>query len=295
MKTRLLLIALTCLALTGFSTPLSAHGIGAYFSGGIGESRVKKYYFYSPPPVYIDYYFKGTNYLIGAGVVFDTCMGDDYLFNYRLQLGFDEFRYPKAPDIIWAEYNYKTDMSQGHAFRLSLKNTFGFAFFRNNVFRAWAGFSISAFYYPNNLSSMNSNIFFPRFFVPGVVLGLNYNFNRLMSFFFECGLTYEWAAPQDNLDYMNSLNCYLSVGILFRVKQESDQNLQRHLMLLPEKEIKKQQSTQKETMKQENPDKEKTEQQAPDNSLQKQAAPAKDAQKPKITGQKEAEKDIQER
>ncbi len=251
LRKKLLLVALGFLLILVSSQSLFAYGLGAYFNGGIGESRLKRYYLYMMPPMYLDFYFKGMNYVYGAGFVFDTCVADNSLFNYRLQVGFDEFRYPKTPDIIWAEYNYIPELSHGHAFRLSMKNTFGFAFFRNRLFRAWAGISISSVYYPNNLSSGDYNIIIPRLFTPGIALGLNYHFHESLSFIAECGLTYEWSAPRDRLDYMNSLNGYLSVGVLFRLKKSKDDTLQRHLMLIPDEEIKKKQASDKENLKEE--------------------------------------------
>ncbi len=251
MKNKLLLTTFTCLGILIFHESLHANSLGVYFNGGIGVSKLKRYYLYMMPPVYLDFYFKGMNYLYGAGFVFDSCVADKSLFNYRLQLGFDEFRYPKTPDIIWAEYNYIPELSHGHAFRLSLKNTFGFAFFQNRVLRAWAGFSISSVYYPNNLSSSDYNIVIPRLFTPGIALGLNYHFHESLSFIAECGLTYEWAEPQDRMDYITSLTGYISVGVLFRVGKAKDSPMQRNLMMLPGEESRKQNVPEKEILKEE--------------------------------------------
>jgi len=217
LKNRLCLVSCITLLIIGFSSSLYAYGLGVYFNGGVGESRLKKYYLYASAPVYLDFYLKGMNYVYGAGLVFDTCVGSDSLINYRLQAGFDEFRYPRAPDIIWAEYNYMPPLSHAHAFRLSLKNTLGFAFFRNRSVRAWAGISMSSVYYPNNLASGDYNIIIPRLFTPGIVLGVNYHFYESLSFIAEGGLTYEWSVPRDRLDYINSLTGYLSVGVMFRL------------------------------------------------------------------------------
>lgn len=257
MRKKLLSITLGFLLMHVFSPSLFANSLGVYFNGGVGESRLKRYYLNMMPPVYLDYYFKGMNYVYGAGLLFDTCAADSSLFNYRLQLGFDEFRYPKTPDILWVEYNYIPPLSHGHAFRLSMKNTFGFAFVRNKALRAWAGFSVSSIYYPNNLASGDYNISIPRLFTPGVVLGLNYNFHESLSFIAECGLTYEWSAPRDKLDYMNSLTGYLSVGVLFRLKKPKNADLQRRLMLIPEEEIKKRQAAEVDVLKEEVRKKEK--------------------------------------
>lgn len=281
MRKRFLLIAIATLIVISFSKSLSAYGVGAYVNGGIGESRLTSYYFYTPPPMYLNYSFKGINYIVGGGLLFDTYLSDDFLFNYRLQLGFDEFRYPKSPDTIYPEYNYIPGISYDRAFRLSLKNTFGIAFFRNNLLRAWAGLSISSVYYPNNLSSDNYHIIIPRLLVPGLVIGLNFHIHKMMSFIIECGLNYEWAAPQDNMDHMNSLNCYLSAGVLFEIGQESEEVIQRRLMLLPTKEIKKQQQAEKENLKQEYPGKE----------IPKQDAQEKNIPEPEMPEQKFFEND----
>lgn len=252
MKKRLLSCSFfIVLIITGFSASLSAYSLGVYFNGGVGESWIKRYYLYSPPPAYHDFYFKGMNYLYGGGAVFDTCASGNALFNNRLQVGFDEFRYPKAPDIILAQYNYKPGVSHSHAFRLSLKNTFCFAFFKNSLVRAWTGFSISAFYYPGNLFSVNASVYVPRLFIPGIALGLNFHYDETLSFFIEGGLQYEWSATNARVDYMNSLLCYLSVGGLFNLVGHSAQTnlrLQGDRQRGREKEILKD-----EILKKENP------------------------------------------
>ena len=252
MKNKLFFISCFILFMLGFSSSLYAYGLGVYFNGGVGESRLKKYYMYAQAPVYLDFYFKGMNYIYGAGLVFDTCVGGDSLVNYRLQAGFDEFRYPKAPDIIWAEYNYVPPLTHGHAFRLSLKNTVGFAFFRNRSVRAWAGVSISSVYYPNNLSSGDYNIVIPRLFSPGIVLGLNYHVMETLSFVFESGLYYEWSVPRDRLDYMNSLTGYLSVGVMYRPPKAGTSVMLRSHEDIKEKEILKEEVQKKDNLKRDN-------------------------------------------
>ena len=253
MKKTSLFVSFASIFIIGFSSPLHAYGLGLYFNGGVGESQLKRYYLSASALVNLDFYFKGMNYIYGAGLVFDTCVGGDSLINYRLQVGFDEFRYPQTPDIIWAEYNYIPELSHGHAFRLSLKNTLGFAFFRNRSVRAWAGISISSVYYPNNLASGDYNIIIPRLFVPGMVLGLNYLFHESLSCIAEGGLMYEWSGPRDRLDYMNSLTGYLSAGVLFRVERsKTNIRLQGREYKKPEKEILKEEVLKKENQKQYN-------------------------------------------
>jgi len=251
-RNKLLLTPLAFFILLVSSQPLSAYGLGVYFNGGIGESRLKKYYLYASAPVYLDFYFRGMNYLYGAGLVFDTCPGGDSLVNYRLQVGFDEFRYPRPPDIIWAEYNYVPPLTHGHAFRLSPKNTVGFAFFRNRSVRAWAGVSISSVYYPNNLWSRDINIVIPRLFSPGIVLGLNYHVMETLSFIFEGGMFYEWSVPRHRLDYMNSLAGYLSVGVMYRLEKSRTNVMLRSHDDKNEKETLKEEVLKKENLKRDN-------------------------------------------
>ncbi|MBP7737838.1 MAG: hypothetical protein KA369_17790 [Spirochaetes bacterium] len=252
MKNKLLFISCFILLTIGFSPSLYAYGLGVYFNGGIGESRLKKYYLYASAPVYLDFYFKGMNYIYGAGLVFDTCVGGDSLVNYRLQVGFDEFRYPRPPGIIFAEYNYVPPLTHGHAFRLSLKNTVGFAFFRSRSVRAWAGVSLSSVYYPNNLWSRDINIVIPRLFSPGVVLGLNYHVMETLSFIFEGGLFYEWSVPRHRLDYMNSLAGYLSVGVMYRPQKPSTNIRLQSPEVIKEKEILKEEVQKKDNLKRDN-------------------------------------------
>ncbi len=225
MKDKRFLTALVFLIILHFSASLSANGLGVHFNGGMGESRLNRYY-YSLYPYYArDYNFKGIHYILGGGFVFDSSVAGDSRFNYRLQLSIDEFNYPMAPSYVWMPYNYVPKVTYGDAIRLGLKNTFGFAFFRNRLFRAWAGPSVSSYYYPDNLSSNDYRRILPRLFVPGIVIGLNYHVYKTMSLIVECGLNYEWSTPKNNENYMNSLNGYLSVGVIFRIIKNKKTNI----------------------------------------------------------------------
>ncbi|MBN1534071.1 MAG: hypothetical protein JXA20_15480 [Spirochaetes bacterium] len=205
--------------------PLLANSVGVYFKGGVGESRMKSYYYGPYPPYSTNYSFKGLNYELGGGFVFDTSIAGDELVNYRLNLSIDEFNYPIAPVYIWMPYNYVPKLTYGDALRLGIKNTFGFSFFRNGLFRAWAGPSLSSYYYPGRLSSNNYRRILPRLFTPGAVIGLDYHIFNSMSMIFECGLTYEWSAPKNSENHMNSLNCYISFGLVFRLNKDENSDI----------------------------------------------------------------------
>jgi hypothetical protein len=227
-----------------YSKSLMALGIGAYFEGGIGESKLKTYYTDQRTLYAYDKYFHGINYLYGCGLLLDTCGADDKLFNYRFQFGCEGYTYPKAPSWDWPQYNYTPQLTHMHSFRLNMKNTFGFRVFRNKLLRLWVGLRITSYYpyyhtYQGHLrydQTAKLGYIFPGLFVPGLVIGLNLNLNEMISLAAEIGVNYEWSVPKD--EDIFSANCHFTLGILFRIKTKSHKtNIRLQEIIQPENNL----------------------------------------------------------
>lgn len=208
------LVYLTCIVfiIMAVSGSAMALGIGVFVDGGIGEIRMKNYYTNVTGVCSYSSYNKGLDYLFGGGLALDTCVVDGKLFNYRLQIGCDDYVAPHEP-ASWVIQGSRMHYAIHHTVRLSMTHTFGFGIIRNNAMRLWTGPSVSAHYYPIEKRA--------HLLVPGLSLGVNMHLNESMSLTVECGVKYEWAAPKRQQDYITTVNGHVTLGILFRVKQYS--------------------------------------------------------------------------
>jgi hypothetical protein len=76
---------------------------------------------------------------VGGGLVFDTAVERNTLFNYRLNLGIDQVSYP---DFILPEYYFATHFIPAgdlEMTRYKLVNSFGFGLVRTEGLRFWLG------------------------------------------------------------------------------------------------------------------------------------------------------------
>src|SRR4030042_7001947 len=104
------------------SIPLSlqeiyALGLGGYLTGkgGVSTLRVEKTY-------------SSVDYGPGAGFLLDTAVASNDHFNYRLNVGYENTIKSGTPFFGgWSMH------------RISISNTFGYAFFRSKYLRVWMG------------------------------------------------------------------------------------------------------------------------------------------------------------
>ena len=141
----------------------------------------------------------------------------DNLFNYQLNLGYDEF-------------TNKTDISTGLKLGgLMISNAFGFGIVRTSGFRLWMGPEIRLAWPRGSLSGIDYD-----FFGAGVgpVLGMNFNLPGTVSFVVKAG--YQFMHYEGTVDssttytsYDNEIRerlIYVNIGILFR-------SLRRYLLI----------------------------------------------------------------
>ena len=107
----------------------------------------------------------------GIGFVFDTNLGEDRTFNYRL--GLEYMRTSLSDHISNESYEY--------AKRINVVNTFGFGFYRSQTVRLWAAPRILVSEYTYKKREGETYYDFSNKGIDvgiGPALGININFNR---------------------------------------------------------------------------------------------------------------------
>jgi hypothetical protein len=134
---------------------------------------------------------KPITYCLGAGFVLDTAVATDELFNYRLNIGWENSIESGSPFFRKRNTN-----------RVSISNTFGLGVIRNKYIRLWTGPQLDLgcqfkkmaentfdIFPPlggiYNMHSMSSTMFFLGF---GAVLGININPEKHFTLSFEVGV-----------------------------------------------------------------------------------------------------------
>jgi hypothetical protein len=104
------------------STQAMAFGNGFYFQLGSGNAN------WTAEDDFDRWDFDSDTSHFGVGYVMDTAAGTNRLFNYRLQLGYEQYT-----DRV------KNSTSELRFDSFIIDQDFGFAIARNNAFRFWAG------------------------------------------------------------------------------------------------------------------------------------------------------------
>ena len=126
-----------------------ADGVGLSYTYGSGESTVR-----IDGLPNIDYAMKRTGY----GIMYDTNVGRDHIFNYRLT-------------IEQAVYDSNDDPYEA----ITLINDFGFSLFRDERMRFWMGPEITIALLNDTGSDASPNLFG---FGMGIATGLNLNMSE---------------------------------------------------------------------------------------------------------------------
>jgi hypothetical protein len=185
LKERFLIACVIGIIMSAFTVRIYALGIGGYVTGKGGVSSIMAFDTSSD-----------VEYAVGAGFILDTSVTKNKIFNYRLGFGYEN---------IMKSGNSFFDKSCFH--RISLSNTFGYAFIRSSVLRVWMGPQIEL---SNHFAIMNkrktevypiivSGAYPIKKIVKsrevaafslgfGAVLGINLNFENQFSMGFEIGI-----------------------------------------------------------------------------------------------------------
>ena len=131
------------------------------------------------------------------GLMLDTAVAEDKLYNYRLQVAYVEASYDGA------EFTGST-----------ITNTFGFGLVRNTDMRIWIGPQIGHKRTDNKFSQSISG------FEYGAAVGINYHINPTLSFTGESGIRYGNSYAYDkqdvNTDQVGESAFFINIGLLYR-------------------------------------------------------------------------------
>lgn len=128
----------TLLFLFGFFPAESmAVGFGFNVTGGKGSTTwdANSYHFLGPSDN--DFHFKTNNERAGRGILFDTALGSNRVFNYRLNIGTERVDYK-----INKVYRYRVHPGLSGTFETKgwfMSHDFGFKVFKNRSLRLWVG------------------------------------------------------------------------------------------------------------------------------------------------------------
>lgn len=165
MKKRLIFVSVLLCCITIFSVKSAmAFGIGAYVDGAYNKFSVSGD---GGSADIGDYGF------LGAGLVLDTCLARNQLFNYRLQLGYQK-------DLKYPDFG---------THKISMNNYFGFGLVRMQYFRWWMGPQIGIRYYilegdESSTSEAGGNV--------GLVMGFNFNIGKVFTIGLDFGFRYNF-------------------------------------------------------------------------------------------------------
>jgi hypothetical protein len=198
-----------------FAKSAMAVGLGAYGTGGVNISS----WTYASGGSKES--FKTNDFIYGGGLVIDSAVAKDMLFNYRFTAGYEQY--------------VSQDKSSGYLsdpiHRVSMSHTFGFGVLRNQNLRLWIGPRIGMHYlrfrsyYTGYLLFLSGDIIFFRdkreIDALGVdllfALGLNINIGDYTTVFFDigCGLIANFNL-RGNED-ATGFGTEAKIGVMFRV------------------------------------------------------------------------------
>jgi hypothetical protein len=119
------------------SAPAGATGLGLYFTYGSGSADLDENWEDSS---FFELSTEGDTDFFGGGFVLDTAVARDRVFNYRLNVGFENLEY--EADSVFNESVGAPAIFQVYEFdinRIVLDHTFGFGIVRTEHFRMWIG------------------------------------------------------------------------------------------------------------------------------------------------------------
>ncbi len=224
MKDRSCLL-LALIMITGFSVSnASAAGFGMY--GALGSGSADWHIDGWPdleaqPPGSLGYPasdFKTDPEHAGGGLVFDTAVAKDKLFNYQLNLGYDAFRNKDRTD------GFTLSNLRG----LVVSNAFGLGIVRTSWFRMWLGPEIRLTWQTGEITvpalqmgRRNCDLIGAGI---GPVLGLNLNFTGNVTIAVKAG--YQWMSYYGQMETttfdgyadvdVHERLAYVNIGFLFR-------------------------------------------------------------------------------
>ena len=165
MKNKLacILMLTGCIALFSIQSAM-AFGIGVYMDGAYNKFSATDQGYSTD---------LGEYGFLGAGLVLDSCLAKNQLFNYRLQLGYQkDLKYPDYP-----------------THKISMNNYFGFGIVRMKYFRWWLGPQLGLRYYILDSGNGTDNEAGGNV---GLVMGFNFNIGQVFTIGLDFGFRYNF-------------------------------------------------------------------------------------------------------
>ncbi len=200
---RIIYASVVLLILLGFG-PADAMALGLGFygqaAGGKGEFEYEDY---------------GTEFDVdtshgGIGIVLDTNVSQNRLFNYRLNIGFENF------DLEAEDGGETLELDS-----FVIDQDFGFGFATQNM-RVWAGPEIRISWSEGDLNSWDYKLFG---FGLGPVAGINFNFGNNITLGLKggiLGLGYAGEAESNGVSYDTEANesiVFINAALIFRLNE----------------------------------------------------------------------------
>lgn len=187
------------------SSEAYSYGVGAYASIGSGSFRFKELEKDSSSRSDVNSY-------LGGGILFDTAVAEDELFNYRVNLGFE----------IWKrDFALNEDTGRSH---ITLYNSFGFGIFRRQWMRLWLGPQLGLQYLKQ--SATGSSYRHEGFGMTlGAMAGLNFNLGRDFSIGLDGGgryrFSYMGSDRREAYDFFHyGIEGFANISFIVRVDDE---------------------------------------------------------------------------
>ncbi len=128
-----------------------AFGIGAYATVGGGGSAYKTTTGDYVPGITDS----SSNLTAGAGLILDTALAQDSLFNYRLKIGGGRYWIEKETNLELTRKKIESTRKNIELTRLQLSNIFGFGIIRTRILRWWLGPQLGGTYTWGNRGKRN--------------------------------------------------------------------------------------------------------------------------------------------
>jgi len=200
------------LAVIFFTSSAMAIGLGFYLNPGIfgGEADWTLENDYSS----FDYEYEKDTEHTGYGFVLDTAIAKNKLFNYRLNLGMEEFTSEGGDNST--EYEFDSFV---------IDNTFGFAVFKNKLVRLWVGPQIRVSFSDGKIKGTDDFDISLFGFGIGPVFGANFNLGKVFTPAVTIGYRYTgYAGTGENkissyeCDYtISESTLFVNIALLFRM------------------------------------------------------------------------------
>jgi hypothetical protein len=170
-----------------------AAGAGVYITGTYGMMKWN----YEPDSAgSVQVPFDSDITKIGLGLIFDTNVSKDRLFNYRLNLGLDyislNYNRRAKTNNYYESYNIPTELKDRNCLGFHANNTFGFGLYRSESYRIWVGPQVGfGFYYDDkDKSNITKSPFWNYYAMAGIAAGINMHMSESVSLAFDCGFRY---------------------------------------------------------------------------------------------------------